>query len=88
LMSRGAERAAVANAVKLRYSDQEPFLAAARRANMAQLKQAIQLLARTDMAIKTSIGGSGPAGARLLLEMLVCELAAADQIGAAPEARL
>jgi hypothetical protein len=27
------------------------------------------------MAIKTSLGGGGPAGARMQLEMLVCELA-------------
>jgi len=75
MMSRGAERGVVAGAVKLRYSDQEPFLAAARRADLSSLTRAIQKLAKTDLAIKTSIGGGGPAGARMQIEMLVCELA-------------
>ncbi|MGE3466890.1 MAG: DNA polymerase III subunit delta [Pyrinomonadaceae bacterium] len=75
LMSRGADRGEVAKVVKLRYSDQEPFLAAARRADLDRLTHAISRLADTDVAIKTSIGGSGPAGARQQLEILVCELA-------------
>lgn len=76
LMSRGAPRGEVANVVKLRYNDQEPFLAAARRADMGKLTQTMKRLAATDLAIKTSKGGSGPIGARLQIEMLVCELAA------------
>ena len=32
-------------------------------------------MAETDLAIKTSRGASGPAGARMQIEMLVCELA-------------
>ncbi|MEP6787984.1 MAG: DNA polymerase III subunit delta [Acidobacteriota bacterium] len=75
MMSRGAERGVVAGAVRLRYNDQEPFLAAARRADMRGLTRAIKLLAAADLAIKTSKGGSGPAGARMQIEMLVCELA-------------
>ena len=75
LMSRGADRREVANVVKLRYNDQEPFLAAARRADMQSLTHAIKRLADADLAIKTSTGGSGPAGARLQIEILVCELA-------------
>ena len=75
MMSRGVERREVANIVKLRYNDQEPFLAAARKADMRNLTRAIQLLAKTDLAIKTSQGGSGPSGARIQIEMLVCELA-------------
>lgn len=75
LMERGADRREVANVVKLRYNDQEPFLAAARRASLTRLTRAIQLLAKTDLAIKTSTGGSGPAGARMQIEMLVCQLA-------------
>ena len=75
MMSRGAERGAVASAVKLRYSDQEPFLAAARRADIDSLTNAIKRLAGADLAIKTSLGGGGPAGARRQIEMLVCELA-------------
>lgn len=75
MMERGVPRAEVAKVAKLRYNDQEPFLASARRANLASLTKAIKRLAETDLAIKTSIGGSGPAGARLQIELLVCELA-------------
>ncbi|MFN0278888.1 MAG: DNA polymerase III subunit delta [Pyrinomonadaceae bacterium] len=75
LMSRGADRREVANVAKLRYNDQEPFLTAARRADTKNLTHAIKRLAETDLAIKTSLGGSGAAGARLQIEMLVCELA-------------
>lgn len=74
MMSQGADRAEVARVVKLRYSDQEPFLAAARRADTGKLTKTLERLAKTDLAIKTSIGGSGPQGARLQIEMLVCEL--------------
>ena len=74
-MERGAERAEVGRIAKLRYSDQEPFMATARRTDMRKLERAIRRLADTDVAIKTSIGGSGPAGARVQIEMLVAELA-------------
>ncbi|MFM9904402.1 MAG: DNA polymerase III subunit delta [Pyrinomonadaceae bacterium] len=75
MMERGVDRREVANVVKLRYNDQEPFLAAARRVEMPKLVSAIQKLAKTDLAIKTSQGGTGPAGARMQIEMLVCDLA-------------
>ena len=74
-MSQGLDRGEVARIAKLRYSDQEPFLATARRTDAGKLAGAIRRLAETDLAIKTSIGGSGPAGARLQIEMLVAELA-------------
>ena len=74
LMSRGADRREVTAAAKV-YKDQESFLGASRRASLASLTRAIQLLAKADLAIKTSMGGSGPAGARMQIEMLVCELA-------------
>lgn len=74
MMERGIERREVANVLKLRYNDQEPFLATARRARLDSLTRAIKLLAKTDLAIKTSQGGSGPAGSRMQIEMLVCEL--------------
>ena len=74
-MSQGVDRAEVARIAKLRYSSQEPFLAAARRAETKHLTRAIELLAATDLAIKTSIGGGGPTGSRLQVEMLVAELA-------------
>jgi DNA polymerase-3 subunit delta len=75
LMSRGAPRGEVASVVKLRYNDQEAFLAAARRADIDKLTQTLRRLAGADLAIKTSKGGSGPVGARMQIEMLVCELA-------------
>ncbi|MEQ1764900.1 MAG: DNA polymerase III subunit delta [Pyrinomonadaceae bacterium] len=74
MMERGADRASVTKAAKL-YGNPESFLSAARRADMRQLKHAVVRLAETDLAIKTSIGGSAPKGSRLQLEMLVCELA-------------
>ena len=74
MMSRGVDRREVANVLKMRYSGQEAFLAAARRSDTAQLAKVIKKLANTDLAIKTSIGG-GPSGARMAIEMLVCDLA-------------
>ncbi len=73
LMQRGADRGEVARVLNMRYGNQEPFLAAARRAEMQSLTGAIERLAKTDIAIKTSMGG-GATGARMQLEMLVCEL--------------
>jgi DNA polymerase-3 subunit delta len=74
MMERGADRGTVTKAAKL-YGNPEHFLTTARRADLAKLKHAVVRLAETDLAIKTSIGGSGPKGSRLQLEMLVCELA-------------
>lgn len=74
-MSQGADRGEVARIAKLRYSEQEAFLATARRADEKALVKAIRRLAETDLAIKTSIGGSGPQGARMQIEVLVAELA-------------
>lgn len=74
-MEQGIDRGDVARIAKLRYSDQEPFLAIARRTDGKKLSRAIRRLAETDVAIKTSIGGGGPQGARMQIEMLVAELA-------------
>jgi len=74
-MEQGIDRGQVARMVKVRYSDQEAFMAAARRADARKLSRAVRLLAETDLAIKTSIGGGGPQGARAQIEMLVAELA-------------
>ncbi len=75
MIDRGVERREIASAVKLRYSDQDTFLSAARRADKNKLSSAIGSLAQTDLDIKTSKGGTGPGAARARLEMLVCELA-------------
>jgi DNA polymerase-3 subunit delta len=73
-MSQGADRGEVARIAKLRYSDQEAFMATARRADGKALVKAMRRLAETDLAIKTSLGGGGPQGARMQIEMLVAEL--------------
>lgn len=72
MMADGEDRQMIARGLKLRYNDQEAFLASARRTSVQHLTHSIQQLAATDLAIKTSAGG--PTGARLMLEMLVCEL--------------
>jgi DNA polymerase-3 subunit delta len=76
LMLAGAERSVVASAAKMQYQLLESFLAAARRADEHALARAITRIADTDLAIKTSAGGGGPQGARMQIEMLVCELSA------------
>lgn len=77
LMSRGASRAEAVSAAKLPWQEQENFFAAARRADPSKLAFALTRLSDTDLAIKSSLGGGGPIGTRMQLEMLVCELAAA-----------
>ena len=76
MMENGSDRSAIMKAAKV-FGNAEPFLASARRADPERLKHAVVRLAETDLAIKTSVGGSGPKGSRLQLEMLVCELASA-----------
>jgi DNA polymerase-3 subunit delta len=75
MMAEGKERSEVARVMKLRYSDQENFLAGARRTDNKKLTRILKRIADTDLAIKTSKGGGGPAGSRMQIEMLVCELA-------------
>lgn len=77
LMRRGGDRSEVTRVMNLRFRDQEDFLAAARRADASQLELAIRRIAETDLAIKSSIGGGGPVGGRLQIEILVAELAIA-----------
>jgi DNA polymerase-3 subunit delta len=76
LMAEGADRSEVASAAKMQYQLLESFLSAARRADAHRLAKSIRRIADTDLAIKTSIGGGGPQGARMQIEMLVCELSA------------
>ena len=45
------------------------------RSDAAKISRGIKLIADADLAIKTSQGGGGAKGAKLQLEMLVCELA-------------
>ncbi len=74
MLSRGASPRDITSAAKRRYDPQNSFLNAARRADRHGLARAIRRIADTDLAIKTSRGGSGPAAARMQIEMLVCEL--------------
>lgn len=76
LMSRGTPREEVFRLVAMPYSKREDFLATARRTDSHALARSIERIAAADYAIKTSLGGSGVTGARLQLEMLVCELTA------------
>jgi DNA polymerase III subunit delta len=51
------------------------FLSELQRTDPNRIAESIKLIAAADLAIKTSLGGGGPKGAQLQLEMLVCELA-------------
>jgi DNA polymerase III subunit delta len=74
LMVRGADRREVTSALKMPPSRHEAFLGAARRVDIKSLTHAVERIAKTDLDIKTSKGGGGPASTRMQLEMLVCEL--------------
>ena len=53
----------------------DAFMNTLQRSDAGKLARGIQLIAAADLAIKTSLAGGGPKGARLQLEVLVCELA-------------
>jgi DNA polymerase-3 subunit delta len=74
LMELGVDRRQIVSQLRMRYSDQEPFLAAARRTSVVALTGAIKAIAAADLAIKTSIGGS-TSGPRMQIEMLAAKLA-------------
>jgi DNA polymerase III subunit delta len=74
-MARGADREEVFRSIKLPYNKREEFLATARRADSEKLARCLERIADADLAIKSSLGGGGASGARLQIEMLVCELA-------------
>ena len=54
----------------------DAFMRTLQGSDSAKIARGIQLIATADLAIKTSQGGGGAKGARLQLEVLVCELAA------------
>jgi DNA polymerase-3 subunit delta len=53
----------------------DAFMNTLQRSDATKIARGLQLIAAADLAIKTSLGGSGAKGARLQLEVLVCELA-------------
>jgi DNA polymerase III subunit delta len=52
----------------------DAFINTLKRSDASKIAHGIKLIAAADLAIKTSVGGGGAKGARLQLEMLVCEL--------------
>lgn len=78
MMQNGSDRRAIEQFLRLRYNDQEPFLRFSRQLGTQRLAKALARIAETDVALKTSIGGGGPAGSRMLIEVLVSELASAN----------
>ena len=74
LMNQGVERSEVVRMMKLHPKYHEDFLQTARRSDSKKLFHIIRRIAEADLAIKTSKGGGGNAGARMQLEMLVCEI--------------
>ena len=56
-------------------SKRDAFMNTLQRSDAARIARGIKLIADADLAIKTSQGGGGPKGAKLQLEILVCELA-------------
>jgi DNA polymerase III subunit delta len=74
LMNQGVERTEVVRIMKLHPKYHEDFLASARKSDLKKLLHIIDRIAETDLAIKTSKGGGGNAGARMQIEMLVLEI--------------
>jgi DNA polymerase III subunit delta len=74
LMNQGVERTEVVRLMKLHPKYHQDFLESARRSDANKLLHIIERVAAADLAIKTSRGGGGNAGARMQLEMLVCEI--------------
>ncbi len=75
MMEKGLPADTVGKAVNVYGQNRTNLLAAARRLDLARLSRAFRRISETDVAIKTSIGGGGPVGSRMQIEMLVCELA-------------
>jgi DNA polymerase-3 subunit delta len=74
LTNQGVERVEVARVMRLHPNSQREFLEIARRNPTEKFTAIMQRIADADLAIKTSKGGGGNVGARMQIEMLVCEL--------------
>jgi DNA polymerase-3 subunit delta len=75
LMLRDADRGELQKYLRGPWDKQQALMATARRTDLKKLTSALSNIAKTDLAIKTSMGGSGPKAARMQIERLVCELA-------------
>ena len=72
------QRGARDEASRLSYGSpakRDAFMSTLQRTDASKIARGIQLIAAADLALKTSLGGSGLKGATLQLEVLVCELA-------------
>lgn len=56
------------------YEKKDAFFSTLQRRDANRIAGDIKLIADADLAIKTSLAGGGPKGARLQLEMLICAL--------------
>jgi DNA polymerase-3 subunit delta len=56
------------------YEKKDAFFNTLQRRDAAGIARDIKLIADADLAIKTSLAGGGPKGAKLQLEMLICSL--------------
>ena len=77
MMDRGDDSREVKSILRMPWQQQEEFLAAARRADSGRLMSVFDRLAKTDIAMKTSLGGGGDQGTRMQIEVLVCEMTTA-----------
>jgi DNA polymerase-3 subunit delta len=56
------------------YEKKDAFFNTLQRRDAAGIARDLKLIADADLALKTSLAGGGPKGARLQLEMLICSL--------------
>lgn len=76
MIRNGIDKGEISRTLRLPYRKQDEFLGTARRVPYERLTRIMRRLADTDLAIKTSRGGGGPAGSKMQLELLVSELVA------------
>ena len=73
MMDRGSGRGEVTRVAGYNSNDQDRMISAARRTDAGKLAAALKQIAETDVAIKTSVGGSTD-GPKLQIEMLLAKL--------------
>jgi len=75
VLNDGEEAVALIGTLGWKFRDELKRTSSTRSGHSERLALALQRIAATDLAIKTSVGGGGPSGSRRQVEMLVCELA-------------